>query len=143
MGEYFFTLAGNRVVQTVALMVAADTVFGILRAAKQGKFNSSLGLDGAVRKITMLLSLVFLDLLDRLVAIDLSGFVPREVLAALGLAKLGTAEFFALLFIAYEAVSVLKNMALCGLPVKKVRGIFEDYLRKYTDELPKEKGEDK
>ena len=31
--------------------------------------------------------------------------------------KMGVTELFALLFILYEATSVLKNMLLCGLPV--------------------------
>ena len=45
-------------------------------------------------------------------------------------------EFFALLFLAYEAVSIVKNMSLCGLPVKKVWLYLRSVLGKYTDELP-------
>lgn len=48
----------------------------------------------------------------------------------------GVAEFFALLYIAYEVVSIFKNMALCGLPVKKVWEKVREFLAKYTDELP-------
>lgn len=49
---------------------------------------------------------------------------------------MGVAEFFALLYIAYEVVSIFKNMALCGLPVKKVWEKVREFLAKYTDELP-------
>ena len=49
---------------------------------------------------------------------------------------MGVAEFFALLYIAYEVVSIFKNMALCGLPVKKVWATVRAFLGKYTDELP-------
>lgn len=34
------------------------------------------------------------------------------------------------------AVSIFKNMALCGLPVKKVWEKVREFLAKYTDELP-------
>jgi len=43
-----------------------------------------------------------------------------QVHTYLGLDTVGMAEFFALLYIAYEVVSIFKIMALCGLPVKKV-----------------------
>ena len=51
------------------------------------------------------------------------------------------AEFFALLYIAYEVVSILKNMTLCGLPVKRLWQVIRDGLKKYTSELPDNKDE--
>lgn len=54
----------------------------------------------------------------------------------IALDTVGVAEFFALLYIAYEVVSIFKNMALCGLPVKKVWEKVREFLAKYTDELP-------
>lgn len=59
-----------------------------------------------------------------------------QQLTYLGLDTVGVAEFFALLYIAYEVVSIFKNMALCGLPVKKVWEKVREFLAKYTDELP-------
>lgn len=35
-----------------------------------------------------------------------------------------------------EVASIFKNMALCGLPVKKVWEKVREFLAKYTDELP-------
>ena len=52
--------------------------------------------------------------------IDVLGWLPvemRNTLDACGVVKMGVTELFALLFILYEATSVLKNMLLCGLPV--------------------------
>ena len=49
---------------------------------------------------------------------------------------MGVAEFFSLLYIAYEVVSILKNMALCGLPVKKLWQRIREFLSNYTEELP-------
>lgn len=128
----------HNIILLVALMVCADTVMGCFRAMKQHKFNSSFGIDGAIRKITMLLSLVFLVLLDTAVHINLVAFIPAEILAVVGLEIVGTTEFFGILYISYEAVSILKNMALCGLPVKAVEEKMRAFLGKYTDELPAE-----
>lgn len=67
---------------------------------------------------------------------NLIGFIPEQARTYLGLDTVGVAEFFALLYIAYEVVSIFKNMALCGLPVKKVWEKVREFLAKYTDELP-------
>lgn len=126
----------HNIIVLVALMVCADTILGFLRAIKQCKFNSSFGIDGAIRKITMLLTLVFLVLLDTAVHINLIAIVPAEVLAAIGIEVVGTTEFFGILYISYEAVSILKNMTMCGLPTKKIEKKVRALLSKYTDELP-------
>lgn len=100
------------------------------------KFNSCAGIDGAIRKVGMLISLVFMLAIDVLIKINLIGFIPEQARTYLGLDTVGVAEFFALLYIAYEVVSIFKNMALCGLPVKKVWEKVREFLAKYTDELP-------
>lgn len=91
---------------------------------------------GAIRKVGMLISLVFMLAIDVLIKINLIGFIPEQARTYLGLDTVGVAEFFALLYIAYEVVSIFKNMALCGLPVKKVWEKVREFLAKYTDELP-------
>ena len=115
-------LAHNTIIQLVVIAVVMDTLFGAGRALKQHKFNSSVGIDGAIRKISMLVSLVFLAVIDSLVHINLIGFIPEEARAYFpqSISTIGLAEFFGLLYLCYEVVSILKNMALCGLPVKKV-----------------------
>lgn len=132
------TLAHNTIIQLVVIAVVMDTLFGAGRALKQHKFNSSAGIDGAIRKISMLVSLVFLAVIDRLVHINLIGFIPEEARAYFpqSISTIGLAEFFGLLYLCYEVVSILKNMALCGLPVKKLWEAVRKFLGKYTEELP-------
>lgn len=132
------TLAHNTIIQLVVIAVVMDTLFGAGRALKQHKFNSSVGIDGAIRKISMLASLVFLAVIDRLVHINLIGFIPEEARAYFpqSISTIGLAEFFGLLYLCYEVVSILKNMALCGLPVKKLWEAVRKFLGKYTEELP-------
>lgn len=126
----------NDIIQIVILAVCMDTVFGLLRAVKQRKLNSSFGIDGAVRKVSMIMSIAFLLILDAIAHINFLGALPEEVRAFFG-TKIGAAEFFGILYIAYEAVSILKNMSLCGLPVKGVWTKTKGFLSKYTNELPK------
>lgn len=126
----------NTLLILVVLAVVCDTCFGIIRAIKEKKFNSNVGIDGALRKIAMLLSLVFAVIVDAVIQIDLIGFLPVEVKTLLGLETVGVTEFFSILFLAYEIVSILKNMVLCGLPVKSMWSAVKKFLSKFTTELP-------
>lgn len=134
--EFINAAAHNKLIELVVLAIVFDTVFGVLRAIKEKKFNSCAGIDGAIRKVAMLISLVFMLAIDMLVKINLIGFIPETARTYLGLNAVGVTEFFSLLYIAYEIVSIFKNMALCGLPVKKVWATVRTLLAKYTDELP-------
>lgn len=129
-------ILNNRVIQIVMIAVVFDTIFGVIRAVREHKFNSCFGIDGAIRKISMIVSITMLAIVDRLVKINLIGFVPEEVRQYIGLEIIGTAEFFGLLYICYEVVSILKNMYLCGLPVHWVWKNVRVFLSKYTEELP-------
>ena len=54
--EVFKLLAGNSFFEILLIAVALDTILGVLRAIKEHKFNSCVGIDGAIRKVAMLLS---------------------------------------------------------------------------------------
>lgn len=139
MNEIINFLTGamhNHIIVLVMVAVCFDTIFGVIRAIKEHKFNSCFGIDGAIRKISMIVSLVGLVIVDKLVTLNLVGFIPEEVRGYIGLKFVGTAEFFGILYICYEIVSILKNMYLCGLPVRKVWEFVQKFLIKYTDELP-------
>lgn len=119
--------------------VLLDTVLGVLRAIKEHKFNSCVGIDGAIRKVAMILSVVFLMVIDASVKIDFLFMVPTEYLQYIGLERLGICELFCILFIMYECISILKNMTLCGLPVPiKIKRWIQKFLDDMTDELPEE-----
>ena len=134
--QFIDAAAHNRVIQLVVLAIVCDTIFGVLRAVKEKKFNSCAGIDGAIRKVGMLISLVFMLAIDVLVKVNLIAFIPESVRTYLGLTTVGVADFFSLLYIAYEVVSILKNMTLCGLPIKGIWEKVRAFLTKYTEELP-------
>ena len=131
-----FALAHNTVVRLVVVAVVMDSIFGIGRAIREHKFNSSVGIDGAIRKIAMVVSIVFLGVVDVLVHINLIAFIPKEARNYLPTTTIGLAEFFGILYLCYEVVSILKNMTLCGLPVKGLWKRVQEFLGKYTKELP-------
>ena len=131
-------MANNLIVKLLLIAVAADMVFGSARAIKERHWNSSVGIDGAVRKAGMVASIVLFTAMDMILTIDLLSWLPvdaRDALGAVGIVKAGCTELFGILYVLYEATSVLKNMLLCGLPVPAgIREKRNDWLAKMTDE---------
>lgn len=117
--------------------VLMDTFLGVLRAIKERKFNSSAGIDGAIRKVGMLFSVMFLMIVDSIIQIDFLFMIPDKYLQYIGMTHLGICGLFCILFIVYEFVSIMKNMALCGMPIPaKVREFLVKFLDDMTEELP-------
>ena len=133
--EFLEPLGKSAVFRFAVILLVTDTFFGILRAIKEKRFNSCVGIDGAIRKAGMLVSLVLFFCMDLVLQINLIGFVPEQIRAASGLEKAGIMEFFALIYCMYEAVSILKNMALAGLPVKKIWIKLKEWLSQNTGEI--------
>lgn len=139
MEKIITLLASNSFVKILLIAVALDTILGVLRAIKEHKFNSCVGIDGAIRKAGMLLSVCFLMATDVIMHINVLSMIPEEYVQLLGIDKMGICEFFSLLFILYELVSILKNMTLCGLPVPtKIKRWIQKFLDDMTEELPEE-----
>ena len=116
--------AHDKLIQLVIIAIITDTVFGMLRAIKDHDFNSCFGINGAIRKCAMILSIILLVIIDYITQFNLIGFLPEEVRRFFG-ESIGISEFFEILFLTYEVV-----------PVKKVWLYVKMFLSKYTDELP-------
>ena len=128
-------LSCNICLKIVALMIVLDSTLGGLRALKERKLNSNFGINGAIRKIAMLTCVTMLVVLDRLLHINVIAYVPEQILNTIGISKVGLAEFFSILFALYEAVSIMKNMVLCELPVpKKFQTAVQNFLAEMTEE---------
>lgn len=139
MDKIITLLSSNSFVKILLIAVALDTILGVLRAIKEHKFNSCVGIDGAIRKAGMLLSVCFLMATDVIMHINVLSMIPEQYVQILGIDKMGICEFFSLLFILYEIVSILKNMTLCGLPVPtKIKRWIQKFLDDMTEELPEE-----
>lgn len=139
MNEIILLIEAHSFFVVLLYAVLLDTVLGVLRAIKEHKFNSCVGIDGAIRKVAMLFSVLLLMFIDSMVNIDFLFMIPQEYLQYIGITKMGICELFCLLFILYEVVSILKNMTLCGLPVPtRIKRWIQKFLDDMTEELPEE-----
>ena len=137
MQTFIDLIASNSLIKLLLLAILLDTILGTGRAIKEHKFNSCIGIDGAIRKVMMLVSAAVLMMADLIISINLTAFLPEDALNVVGLQKVGMCELFCVLFIVYEAVSILKNMLLCGLPVPaKIRELLTAFLDNMTAEMP-------
>lgn len=139
INNYIRALFTDTFFRVMVVMILLDIFFGFIRGWKERCFNSSFGIDGGRRKIGMIGGVLLLMLVDLLLNINIFALLPadtQDFLTAAGFAKVGIMEFFAVLYTVCEAVSVLKNMVLCGLPVPKgIRCWAETFLDTMTDEL--------
>ena len=133
--EILEILRKSKCVEVCIIVIIMDTIFGILRAVKQKKLNSSIGIDGIIRKAGMLIALFFFYLIDYIINLNLIGFIPKEVLELLKFEKIGIGSLFGILFIIFEILSTIKNMAQCKLPIPKK---LENYLLKILNEFTEE-----
>ena len=129
-------LGGNSIFILVLICIMFDTFLGALRALKDHVFNSSFGIDGGIRKVCMIGCIMFLALTDMVVHINLLAFIPTDYLQVFGIDKVGIMEFFGILFVLYEAISVLKNMYLIGVPMPVwIKTKLENLLTNLTSEI--------
>lgn len=123
-------------------MLCLTQFFGVLRAIKEKKVNSNVGIDGLIRKFGMMISCLFFMLIDLIMEINLVSFVPKEVLDFFKIESVGISTLFLYLFILYEALSILKNMIKCKLPIpKRLQEVLEKIFKKFTCELDEERTE--
>lgn len=133
--HFVMSMAGSKIFLVMVILLVMDMIFGTLRAVKERKFNSSIGIDGAIRKVGMMLAVICLTAIDLVVPMNLIGFIPQSALEVFPIKNVSIMEFFAIFFCIYECLSVLKNMALCGLPVKPIWSKIREWLYKNTGEI--------
>ena len=136
MKEYYEIMVHNKGVQLLIIFITLDVIFGVLRAIKEGKLNSTIGIDGIIRKVGMIITICVCILVDIIISIDLIGFIPDKIKEVLGLSKIGISMLFNILYIIFEILSIFKNMYKCKLPLpKKLKVYLEKILKEFTSEL--------
>lgn len=140
--QFFIKLNECSELKVLLILVVLDSIFGCLRAIRERKFNSNIGIDGLIRKFGMMISVIFFLAIDYIMKINLIGFIPEELREAINIEFIGISSMFLWLFIIYEALSILKNMIKCKLPIpKRFQKFLEKLFKTYTSEL--EEGEKK
>lgn len=134
--EYIISfISSNVTFKLLILAVVFDTIFGVLRAIKEHKGNSAIGIDGMIRKCGMIISSIFLYLVDIILNVNFIAFIPDEVLSLVKIDHIGIGSLFGILFVVFEFLSVLKNMYLCGIPIP---ASIKKWLEKLLTDLTKE-----
>ena len=136
MKEYYEVMVHNKGVQLLSIFIILDVIFGVLRAIREHKLNSTIGIDGIIRKVGMIITISVSILVDMIVRVDLIAFIPENVKDVLGLSKIGVSMIFNILYIIFEILSIFKNMYRCKLPLpKKLKVFLEKMLKEFTSEI--------
>ena len=74
--------------------------------------------------------------IDKIVKINLIGFIPEDVRNFLHFGEVGINQLFSVLFIVFEILSIFKNMILCKLPIpRKLQSYLEKVMKEFTSEI--------
>ena len=142
--ENFLSLLNNDGMKVLIVVIVLDLILGILRAIREKSINSCIGIDGMIRKVGMLIVVVFLIIIDSIIHLDLIGFIPETLRNSLKLGKVGISCLFNILFIIFEILSIFKNMILCKLPIpKKLQLFLENVMKEFTGEIKEKEKEGK
>ena len=130
----FDDLFNNKLIQVLVIFIVLDVIFGILGSIKQKKTNSTIGIDGIIRKIGMIFSIAGCVIIDKIVEIDLAFFLPEQLKNYFG--SIGIASLFAIIYCLFETLSIFKNMMRCKIPLpKKLKKYIEKLLEEFTNEV--------
>ena len=133
----------NKSIRYLSIFIVMDVIFGFLRSIKEHKTNSTIGIDGIIRKTGMLITIIITIALDKLTGIDLIVFIPEKIKTSIGIGKCGISLLFNSLYIIFECLSIMKNMRRCGIPLpRKLNNFLDKLLKEFTSEEKKgnEKG---
>ena len=140
--EKFISLFNNDGMKVLIVVIVLDLILGVLRAIREKNMNSCIGIDGMIRKVGMLIVIVFLTIIDVIIHLNLIGFIPETIRQTLKLGKVGISCLFNILFIIFEILSIFKNMILCKLPIpKKLQTYLENIMKEFTGEIKEKEGD--
>lgn len=127
--------SNSPIVKIFIIALLFDVFLGSLRAIKEKNWNSTIGINGMLRKAGMVGSVVFLTLADVVICFNLIAWVPDNIKQVFNLNSVGLCDLFGLMFLLYELTSVLKNAAIVGIIGKKLSNKLQKILQKLTSEL--------
>jgi toxin secretion/phage lysis holin len=127
--------SNSPIVKIFIIALLFDVFLGSLRAIKEKNWNSTIGINGMLRKAGMVGSVVFLALADVVICFNLIAWVPDNIKQVFNLNSVGLCDLFGLMFLLYELTSVLKNAAIVGIIGKKLSNKLQKILQKLTSEL--------
>lgn len=140
MEKYINFLNNDNFFKILIAVIVLDVILGTFRAIVEKGLNSTIGIDGIIRKIAMIVTILICLFVDTLVDINIIGLIPQNWRDIIHLQKVGVGDFFGLMYIVFESLSILKNMHKIKLPVPKIiRTKIEKLLKDLTSEIKEDK----
>lgn len=128
-------LACNSFVRLCFLAMTLDVFLGVFASIKKKKTVTTIGIDGIVRKASMLVCVIVFMIADLIMNFNVVFMIPDDYLKVIGLEKVGLCEFFSILFICFELLSCCKNARRINMPLpKKVNDFLYKLLTEFTEE---------
>lgn len=112
----------TKILMIIAILVMVDFITGYVKAYHQCELNSSVGLDGVIRKAMILFSMVVFMLLDGILQFNLISCLPQvalEVMREYEFDKIGLSELLGIGIALQEGTSILENLHELGVPIPK------------------------
>lgn len=118
------------------IFIVLDCFFGVLRSIKEHSFNSTIGINGIIRKVGMMIAIIFFLTIDEMREINFVNYLPDSLIEIISIKQIGIADFFNILYLLFESNSILKNMYKCKLPIpKKLQDLLKKILKDFTSEI--------
>lgn len=114
MHEILVDMAGSQIIKILALLIIADVMFGVLKALKERKFISEIGINGIIRKTAIIVCIVVVFIFDCLIDLDLTMLLPDFISAVLP--EIGVCEIFGVTLAVFELESIIANFKALGVP---------------------------
>lgn len=112
-GNYIGGYLTDSLISLLMILCFFDVMLGILTAIRKGTINSTIGLNGIIRKVVIIVSLLFLHMIDILCGVNLISFFPNNIKdwiqSTLQINTVGIAGLFGVYIILFELLSILKN----------------------------------
>lgn len=129
----FEDMASSTVIKLVMILTVFDAIFGVLRASKERRLNSTIEINGIIGKISLIISVLFLYFIDIVINVNVTTLVPDVIVSYLKLPEVGLAEFFGIVLSLFELTSIMNNLNCIGLPIpKRLREKIEILLKNIT-----------
>lgn len=93
-------------IRVMVMLMGIDMATGIMSAAMEGRVSSEISIKGLMKKVAIAIAVLFVHLLDGMI-LPMFG-IPIE--------ELGLEKIFAIYISFSEAISIVENLAKCGVP---------------------------
>lgn len=106
----------------LALLITFDYVTGYADAFLRKKVDSTVGIDGLIRKGSIIFAAIAFILFDAITGFDVMAILPSEVkeyTSMFGVTQFGLAEILIIGFCLNELTSVFENLDKLGIPLPK------------------------